>query len=143
MADSLIIEPAAPRMLPRVTDTNRTFWTGGAQGRLMVTRCTSCRRWVLPLSEICPECDGATIYEATTGRATVFTYTLNAHQFHPDVPPPNLIAIVILDEQEDLRLATNIVDCEEDEICCGMAVTVLFEKHGEMFYPVFTPDEEK
>jgi uncharacterized OB-fold protein len=139
MPDTVILEPSAPRMLPQVTDANRTFWTGGADGELRITRCSECRRWVLPLSGTCPECQGATRYEPTSGRATVFTYTLNAHQFHPDVPPPNLIAIVVLDEQEDLRLATNLVGCEEAEVRCGLPVRVQFEKHGEVYYPVFTP----
>ena len=77
--------------------------------------------------------------EAVSGRATVYSYTLNVYQFHPDVPPPNLIAIVVLDEQDDLRLATNLVHCVEEEVHIGMPVTVLFEQHGELYYPVFAP----
>lgn len=138
-ATSTILEPSAPRMLPALTDANRDFWTGGAHGELLIPRCTTCRRWVLPLSDRCPACGGEARFEATSGRATVFTYTLNAHQFHPDVPPPNLIAVVVLDEQDDLRLATNLVGCEEAEVTCGMPVAVLFEKHGDVYYPVFAP----
>jgi hypothetical protein len=79
------------------------------------------------------------VSEAVSGRATVYSYTLNSYQFHPDVPPPNLIAIVVLDEQDDLRLATNLVHCVEEEVHIGMPVTVLFEQHGELYYPVFAP----
>jgi uncharacterized OB-fold protein len=94
---------------------------------------------VLPPSPTCPVCGEATESEPVSGRATVYTYTLNAYQFHPEIPPPNLIAIVVLDEQEDLRVATNLVRCEEADVHCGMAVSVLFEKHGEVYYPVFAP----
>ena len=136
-----LIEPVAPRMLPRLTDANREFWTGGKSGRLLVPRCDSCRRWVLPPQEACRECGGGLAYEAVSGDATVFTYTTNAHQYHPDVPPPNLIAIVELVEQADLRLATNLVGCDESEVTAGMAVSVAFERHGEVYYPVFQPGD--
>lgn len=134
-----LIEPAAPRMLPRLTDANREFWTGGASGRLLVPRCQACRRWVLPPGEACAACGGELVSEPVSGDATVFTYTTNAHPYHPDVPPPNLIAIVELVEQEGLRLATNLVGCDESGVACGMAVSVAFERHGEVYYPVFAP----
>jgi uncharacterized protein len=133
------LEPSAPRLLPKLNDANRTFWTGGRTGRLLVPRCTQCHQWVLPPTAACPRCQGPTAYEAVSGRATVFSYTTNWQRFHPDVAPPNLIAIVVLEEQDDLRLATNLVDCEEADVESGMAVTVLFERHGEIYYPIFRP----
>jgi uncharacterized OB-fold protein len=130
---------AGPRMLPAVTDETRDFWTGGGEGRLLIPRCTLCRRWVLPASSTCPECGGATGSEEVSGGATVMTWTVNAHPFHPDVPPPNLIAIVVLDEQDDLRLATNLIGCDEADLRSGLPVQVVFEDRGQAFYPLFTP----
>lgn len=134
-----VIEPTAPRMLPRLTDANRDFWTSGADGALRVPRCSSCRKWVLPPDTGCPECGHPTEPEPVSGRARVFTWTTNHQQFHPDVSPPNLIAIVVLDEADDLRLATNLVRCVEDDVSLGMAVRVLFEHHSDVYYPVFQP----
>jgi hypothetical protein len=70
----------------------------------------------------------------------VFTWTLNMQQFHPDIAPPNLIAIVELAEQSDLRIPTNIVGCDPGRVRCGLPVRVLFEHHGEIYYPLFEPD---
>lgn len=126
-------------MLPPLTDANRAWFTGGREDRLMVGRCRACRRWALPPAASCPECGGDLVSEAVSGRARVWTWTLNAHQYHPDIPPPNLIAIVVLEEQDDLRVATNLIDCEEPEVHAGMEVAVVFEDHGEVFYPVFRP----
>lgn len=135
------IPAEGPRSLPALNDDNRAFWTGGAAGRLLVPRCNEdgCRRWVLPPRATCPSCGSETIAEPTSGRARVLTWTLNSYQYHPDVPPPNLIAIVVLDEQDDLRLATNLVHCEESDVSIDLPVQVLFEEHGEVFYPVFEP----
>lgn len=134
-----IIEPSLPRMLPRLTTANRAFWTGGAAGELLIEYCGSCQRWAHPPTGHCPDCGGEVTAKPVSGEGTVFTYTVNMHQFHPDVPPPNLIAIVELVEQEDLRIPTDIVDCEPADLYCGLPVRVRFEHHGDIYYPVFAP----
>jgi uncharacterized OB-fold protein len=130
----------APRITPSLDELNRPFWTGGADGVLRITRCQSCRRWVFPLSATCSDCGGSTVYEATSGKGTVFTHTTNAHPYNPAVPVPYNISIVELVEQEGLRFTTNVVDCPPEEVHVGMPVRVQFEQHGEVFVPVFVPD---
>lgn len=137
MDESPTVTP--PRILPRLTAVNQAFWTGGAAGQLLIQRCSSCRRWVHPPVERCPVCAGALVPEPVSGRGTIFTFTVNFHEYNPAVPPPYVIAIVELDEQADLRLPTNIVSCEPDQLRCGLAVRVRFEQHGEVFVPVFEP----
>jgi uncharacterized OB-fold protein len=135
---------AAPgRMIPERTEHNRSFWTGGADGRLQVPYCEPCARWILPPQPDCPDCGAALVAREVSGDGTVFTYTVNHHPFNPAVPPPYVIAIVELVEQEDLRLAANIVDCEPDSVTTGMPVEVRFERHDfeddTVFAPVFAP----
>jgi uncharacterized OB-fold protein len=134
-----IIAASAPRILPPLTDVNRPFWTGGARGELMIQRCTACARWIHPPTDRCAECGGELEFEPVSGTGTLFTFTENFQQFHPDVTPPYVVGIVELDEQDDLRLPTNIVNADESTLDCGMAVRVLFEQHGEVFVPVFEP----
>jgi len=130
-------------MLPKLTDDNRAFWTGGADGRLHIAWCARCSLWVQPPAANCPECRGELVSRAVSGRATVLTYTVNYQPFMPTVPVPYVIAIVELEEQADLRIATNIVDCEPDSVYIGLPVDVRFERHevdGEdVFFPVFAP----
>jgi uncharacterized OB-fold protein len=130
----------APRMLPPLTDVNRPFWTGGAAGQLLTLRCDGCDRWVHPPLPRCPACDGALHPEAVSGKGTVFTFTVNRHPYHPDVPLPYVIALVELAEQEGLRFMTNVVHCEPEAVEIGMPVRVTFEDRGEIFVPVFEPD---
>ncbi len=137
-----IRQPLGPRVLPQLTDTNRSFWTGGAEGQLLVSRCGSCERWILPPLDECPACGGRTTSQPVSGRGRVFTWTVNYQKFHPGVDPPNLIAIVVLDEQADLRVATNLVDVEVDQVRADLPVRVEFEEHGPIFYPVFVPEGE-
>jgi uncharacterized protein len=133
------VESAAPRILPPLTDLNRPFWSGGATGDLMIQRCADCRRWTHPESAGCPTCGGALAHEPVAGTGRIFTFTVNHQPFHPDVPPPYVIAIVELDDQPELRIATNIVHCDPATLECGTPVQVVFERHGEVFVPLFEP----
>jgi hypothetical protein len=139
--------PTIPgRMLPKRNEHNEAFWTGGADGQLLITRCTRCALWVSPPAADCPDCGGALAPEPASGHGTVFTYTVNYQPFNPAVPVPCVIAIVQLEEQADLRIAANIVDCEPDSVYIGLPVEVRFERQdfdGEIAYvPVFTPRED-
>jgi uncharacterized protein len=129
--------------MPKLTDANRAFWTGGADGRLHVLWCARCELWVQPPTSECPHCDGGLVARPVSGRGTVLTYTVNHQPFMPTVPVPYVIAIVELEEQDDLRIATNIVDCEPDAVRVGLPVDVRFEAQrsdGEaVFFPVFVP----
>lgn len=138
-----VIAPSGPRMLPALDDANRAFYTGGGEGQLLVGRCVSagCRQWALPPATTCPACDSDLVAEPVSGRARLMTWTVNSHPYHPEVAVPYVIAIVVLEEQEDLRVATNLVDvpASDEALRAGMEVTVAFENHGEVFYPVFRP----
>lgn len=129
----------ATRTLPALTEANRAYWTGGADGKLHIQRCTACRRWIHPPVSSCDECGGRLEVEPVSGRGTIFTWTENHQQFNPEVEPPYVIAIVELVEQADLRVVTNIVNADELSLRIGMGVSVLFEDHGDVFVPLFEP----
>ncbi|MGH8986197.1 MAG: Zn-ribbon domain-containing OB-fold protein [Acidimicrobiia bacterium] len=134
-----VIQPDTPRILPPLTETNTSFWTGGAHGELLILYCDACDCWVHPPVSTCPACAGPLTPRPARGTGTLFTFTINHHQYHPDVPPPYVVAIVELDEQSGLRLPTNIVHASGADLRCGMPVQVLFEQHGNVFVPVFEP----
>jgi uncharacterized OB-fold protein len=123
-----------------VNEVNRPFWTSGGAGRLLIQFCVSCQRWVYPPAARCADCEGPLEWRPVSGTGTVFTFTVNRHQYHPDVPAPYVIAIVELAEQPGLRFTTNIVDCDIDAMEIGMSVQVTFEPAGDdAWAPVFRP----
>jgi len=74
-----------------------------------------------------------------SGRATVESFTVNRQQWIPR-SESYVIAWVSIVEQPDVRLTTNLVDVDEQEVEIGMPVQVVFEKVGEeIFLPLFTP----
>ena len=126
------------RPLPRLTPTNEWFWTSGADGRLRIQRCADCHTFVHPPTPICPACRSRA-WEPTevSGRATVVGFTVNSHQWLPDFEPPYVVANVALAEDPMVRLTTNIVGCDPEEVRIGQEVTVHFEPHDDVWVPLF------
>lgn len=124
--------------VPQITDDNGPFWTGGRDGMLLIMRCRDCGYYVHPPSPRCPKCLGDRVDPtAVSGRGTVYTYTINRRQWVPGLEVPFVLAVIALDEQQDLRLVSNVVGCPADEVVIGMPVEVEFIERGQAFVPVF------
>lgn len=134
-------EPASPpfRVLPLLDDENRFFWTSGADGRLRFLRCQGCGYYLHPPIPRCPECGSREVAPSeVSGRGEVHSVTVNHHPWDGD-PEPYAIAIVVLAEQADLRLTTNVIGCPPDDVRIGMPVQVTFEPHDDVWLPLFEP----
>jgi uncharacterized OB-fold protein len=130
------------RILPRITNRNEHFWQGGREGELRFQRCRACGYFLHPPAVLCPKCHSKDIgIEAVSGRAELLTYSVNYQAWMPGLEPPFALAIVRCVEQDDLRLTTNLVNCDIDAIEIGMPVQVLFEPHveEEVWIPLFEP----
>jgi uncharacterized OB-fold protein len=128
------------RILPRVTDRNRHFWTGGEVGELRFLRCRNCGYYIHPPTPICPKCHSKELApEAVSGRATLFTYSVNHQPWMPGPELPYVVAIVSIPEQDDLRLTTNLVDVEPDHVRIGMPLEVTFVRYEDVWIPLFRP----
>jgi uncharacterized OB-fold protein len=135
------------RILPKLTDWNRDFWTSGERGELRFWRCQDCGFYIHPPQPLCPQCHSKNMKtEAVSGKATVASYTINHQPWMPGPELPYVVAIVEMPEQAALRLTTNIVNCPPDQVTVGMPVRVTFEHHpdpdGDVYIPLFEPNPE-
>lgn len=128
------------RVLPRLDDTNREFWTAGERGELRFWRCQHDGYWIHPPSPRCPQCLSEDIaIETASGRGVVHSFTVNHQPWNPTMPARYVIALVQLEEQAGLRLMTNLVDVEPDDVRVDMPVEVTFEQYDDTWLPMFRP----
>jgi len=134
--------PSPRRLLPAINDMNRSFWCGGADGRLHIGRCGACATWIHPYLPRCPKCGFSEVAaQPVSGRGTVAGFTVNHQPWIPGVPVPYAVAIVELEEQADIRLLTNLPRTPIDQVRVGMPVKVFFEQDGDIFTPLFEAAE--
>ena len=125
------------RVLPRLDDENRFFWTSGADGTLRILRCNNCHFYIHPPSPICPRCLSRDVEPQTvSGRGRVETFTINYQQWIPG-SEPYVVAWVSIDEQPSVRLSANLIDVEADDVAVGMEVEVTFEHVEDVYLPLF------
>ncbi len=109
-------DPAAVRPLPQPTLASAEFWSAGSDGVLRVLRCADCGAYTHPPLPRCRSCRGDRVtMSPVSGRGVVAGFTVNHQQWLPDFPPPYVIAVVALEEDDGVRLTTNIVGCPADQ----------------------------
>jgi acetyl-CoA acetyltransferase/uncharacterized OB-fold protein len=131
------------RLLPQLTPFNDWYWTSGADGRLRIQGCDECKALVHPPVPICPSCRSTSWSPVeVSGRATVVGFTVNSQPWLPGFDPPYVVAVVALAEDDSVRITTNIVGCDPDDVRIGQEVAVRFEQHEDVWLPLFEPTGE-
>lgn len=137
-----MVESGPTRPLPQPTLSSAAFWASGADGVLRIAQCSACRRRVHPPVALCPYCHARDVsLTPVSGRGVVVGFTVNEQQWLADFPPPYVVAIVALDEDPAVRLTTNIINCDVQDVCIGLNVRVVFSKQdSKVWLPLFEPD---
>ena len=126
--------------LPRLTPESDFYWTSGATGTLLLLRCGDCGRYLHPPTPQCRACGSANVApQPVSGRATLYTFTISYQQLLPSIPAPYVVAIVALEEQEDVHITTRLVGIDPDDVEIGMPLQVQFEQHEDVYLPMFGP----
>jgi acetyl-CoA acetyltransferase/uncharacterized OB-fold protein len=126
------------RPLPLITDDNEFFWTSGADGKLRLQECTDCAALIHPPAPVCRYCRSHNLgVRAVSGRATLAGFTINERFSLPGLPAPYVVAQVAIAEDPRVRLTTNIIDCDPEQLELGHQVDVVFEQHEDVWLPLF------
>ena len=133
-------EPRPVRPLPLLDELNRDYWCGGADNQLLIYRCKSCGFYRHPPAPVCNRCYSRDVgAEPVSGRGSVYSFTINEQPWLPAFPPPYVVALVELQEQDGLRVVSNIVGCDIATVRIGLPVIVTFVEQADVFFPVFRP----
>ena len=136
--------------LERVPDYERGFWEGSRQGELRMQRCVGCGRYRHLPTPMCPECSSLEYdWTKVSGRGFVYSFVIVRHPVHPAIrereQTPYNICMIELEEQEGLRICSNILQVAPEDISIGMPVRVTFAPAAddpEVVLPVFLPASE-
>ena len=119
-----------PAPVPSVNPETKPFWDATAEGRLALKRCTACQSVIWYPRAMCPECGSTdTEWFDASGRATVYSFTINYKGDGPYKAAPYVLAYVELEEGP--RMMTNIVGIDPTQVSIGQSVEVVFEPTGE------------
>ena len=128
--------------MPAADRETLPWWQAAAEHRLVVQRCTGCQHLRLPPAPICPECRAAEAdWLEVSGRGELYTYTIVHRAISPDQQVPFVIAVVALEGADGVRIISNLVDVDPDQLDrleVGLPVALVWEDMGpELALPRF------
>lgn len=134
-------QSSAPTKIQRVhpieNKDNEHYWQGLRDGKLLIQRCQDCGTLRHPPQPMCEHCQSLRWDTVTaSGKGHIYTYTV---MHYPEIPPfdyPNIIVLVEL--EEGVRVASQLVDAKPDEVAIGLAVEMRIEQvQPDMSLPLF------
>lgn len=127
--------------LPVLQGLSKEFYDWCKQHELRFQCCTGCGTWRHVPREMCAQC-GSWKWEwaKSSGRGTVFTWTVAARPMHPAFQAEVPYASVVIEMDEGVRILSEVVDCPPDELEIDMPVEVVFDDvTPEHTLPKFRP----
>jgi len=126
----------------RPDEVSLGYWESCARRDLSIQQCLHCKTFRHLPRPTCPNCNSFEYqYTPVSGYGTIFSYTIAHHPVHPalrEKTPYNII-LVNLDDAP-IRLVSNLVDADNQEVFIGMPVEVAWEEQAPgVVIPRFRP----
>lgn len=118
------------------------FWQGCREHQLLIARCAACGVPRYPPSGMCTQCHSNQVeWLRASGRGKVYSWIVVNHPVPKDIYASDVPYVVALVElEEGVRLATNIIGCDPHTIRPDMAVEVMFDDvAADLTLPKFRP----
>jgi uncharacterized OB-fold protein len=126
---------------PEVTETNRPFWDGLKQGRLLFQTCPNNHRW-LPARDFCPHCLSEKVsFVESSGRAKVISWVVYRTAFHDAFKDRIPYNVSLVQLEEGPRMMTNVL-CDSNALEADMPLQLEIQSEGELAIARFRPVEE-
>ena len=124
--------------VPEISEINRIYYEGCAQGELRVRHCPRCDARFRFAHEWCPNCWSLEIsWQKVSGRGRVATYCVVHQAPSPAFEDITPYVLALIDLDEGVRMMSNVIDCPPEAVKIGLPVKVTFEKRGDVHLPMF------
>lgn len=117
--------------LPDPSAEDWPYWEACQQRRLVIRFCNACRQFFHPPAPSCAHCGSTDLdWKQVSGNGTVFSYTVAHHASHKILKGalPYNIVVVLLDDADDVRLVSNLVDTAAEDLRIGLPVTIHWDE---------------
>ena len=121
------------------------YWDAAREGRLLIQRCTRCRRYQFYPRQHCAVCLAADPEWVTaSGRGTLHSFTVVHRTPNAQFADLTPYVLALVDLDEGVRITTALVDVGNREFRCGARVRIVFPVVAEdLVLPCATLDPER
>ena len=121
-------EATPTRIEPPLDPDLQTFWDGTRQQQLLIPTCRSCGKAFWYPRPTCPHCLSADIdWRASTGTGEVAAVSVMHRPANPLMADKAPYAVVLVDLDDGVRVMSNAVGIDADDVTVGMRVALTWE----------------
>jgi len=135
--------PKPTRFEPPSSRAGRPFWEASREQRLVLQWCRACDEPIHYPRDACPRCLGDDLeFRPSAGTGEVYAASTMPKPGNPLMAgrEPYVVALVALDD--GVRLMTNLVDVDPDDVRIGQRVEVTWEPLSDgRHLPQFRPSD--
>ena len=131
MSTEAVEATLSKRALPNPDHTSAHYWQSAADGRLVLQRCVSCREYQFYPRALCVACAGETEWVEASGRGTLHTFTVIRQNRSEAFAALSPYAVGIVELEEGVRMMTNVIECDIDQLRIGMPLEVVLLKAAD------------
>src|SRR5512136_2409862 len=139
LSDEEMIKP-----LPKPSKWSQPFWDNAKKHKLTLKKCKDCGHIDHPPYLYCTNCSSSNFeWVEASGKGKLVAYAVNTYMvpfpFWDDMP----YVVAMIELAEGVRMISNIVECNPDELKNGMALEVVFDDVSDEFtLPKWKPVKE-
>jgi uncharacterized OB-fold protein len=127
-----LYEPPPALDDPYADEWTQPFWDAALEEKLVAPKCAACGtfKWT-PDNRFCEKCLSQEFeWVDLPGTGTLYSFIVVRHPLRPDMADhiPFMPAVIEPDGAPGIRMTSNIVDLEPEDIHCGMALKVIWNK---------------
>jgi uncharacterized protein len=117
------------------------FWKAGAEGRVVMQRCSHCDTFRWPAAALCPSCREMGMEWVPAGQARIYSFTIlpvpGADK--EAAPRRRMPTIVEFDDAPGVRLVSVLVGADPAKVEIGQPVSIEWRPAANGVVPVFRP----
>lgn len=115
--------------LPPADGLSNQFWEATAEGRYLVQWCKLCELPIYYPRYACPRCLSDVVeWRPATGRGVVYAFTVVHTPAAPWMADRMPYVTALVDLEEGIRVLTNVVDCDPQQVAVGAPVEVRWQQ---------------
>jgi uncharacterized OB-fold protein len=115
--------------LPRSSRLSEPYWDAARRHELVFQRCSACGATPRRPAASCIACGGGYLeWEVSSGRGTLYSWTVVWRPQHPSFQTPYAPAVVAM--EEGWWLMTAVIGCRPEDLAEGLPVEIVFHPAG-------------
>ena len=121
-------EYTKPIPRPENIELTQPFWDAAKRHEFIMPRCRKCGSYFWYPRPHCPDClTEDWEWSAVSGRGRLYTFTVVRQPQNPAFADDTPYAYAVVQLDEGVRMLSNVVDCEVDDLSVDMPLQVTFD----------------